>query len=320
MNKRTGTHGNSFNLKKALKVWLMQHAQACVFSMGQLFKNPLGSLLTTAVVGIALALPAGFYLLLENCQRVAANWDNSAQISLFLKLDVGEERALSLANEIRQIQSIAEVEYKSPEAAMLEYQQQTGFDAQAVLEDNPLPAILLLQPELDGLARMDGNQLLQQLRAIPEVDSAQFDRQWIQRLFAIIDIVQQAVAILSLLLAIAVLLIIGNTIRLAIYNRRNEIEVNKLFGATEAFIRRPFLYSGLFHGVGGGILAWGLLSLSLALLDGPVGRLARLYSSDFALQGLSPSELLLLLGVGAGLGLAGSWVSVQRHIKAIEPA
>lgn len=321
MNKRTTNYADRHNLKKTVNIWLLQHAQACVFSIGQLFKNPINSLLTTAVVGIALALPGGFYLLLENCQRVAAGWDNSAQISLFLTLDISEERLIALADEIRQFQGIATVDYISPEAALLEYQQQSGFsDALSALEDNPLPAVLLLQPKLQELSNQESERLLQQLRAMPEVDIAQFDRQWIQRLFAIIDIVQRAVIILSILLAIAVLLIIGNTIRLAIYNRRNEIEVNKLFGATEAFIQRPFLYTGLFHGIGGGLLAWCLLSLSLLLLDSPVTRLAELYSSDFTLRGLSGSALLLLLASGAGLGLGGSWVSVKRHIKAIEPA
>jgi cell division transport system permease protein len=320
MNKRTTSQNNSLNLKRVFNIWLMQHAQACIYSIGQIFKHPVNSLLTTAVVGISLALPTGFYLLLENCQRVAAGWDSSTQISLFLKLDVNEERARSLANKIRQFDGIDSVEFVSRETALKEYQQQSGFNkAISALEENPLPAVLLLQPELNNLTSQQSEQLLQQLRSLAEVDSAQFDRQWIQRLFAIINIVQHVVIILSILLAIAVLLIVGNTIRLAIYNRRTEIEVNKLFGATEAFIQRPFLYSGLFHGIGGSLIAWCLLSMSLLLLDGPVLRLAKLYSSDFSLHGLSVFGLLLLFIGGAALGLVGSWVSVQRHIKAIEP-
>lgn len=320
MNKRTTSQNNSFNLKRVFNIWLMQHAQACIYSVGQIFKNPLNSLLTTAVVGISLALPAGFYLFLDNCQRVAAGWDNSTHISLFLNLNVNEERALSLLDEIQLFEGIANVEYISRDAALDEYKQKSGYsDAIAALQENPLPSILLLQPEIKSLSSQDSEKLMQQLRTLPEVDTAQFDRQWIQRLFAIIDIVQHVVVILSILLAIAVLLVVGNTIRLAIYNRRTEIEVNKLFGATEAFIQRPFLYSGLFHGIGGGFLAWGLLSLSLLMLETPVLRLAELYSSDFSLHGLSYTGFLLLIITGASLGLAGSWVSVQRHIKAIEP-
>ena len=299
----------------------MQHAQACIYSMGQLFKHPLNTLLTTAVVGIALSLPAGFYLLLENCQRVASNWDNSSEISLFLKLDVNEKRTLALMEELRQTQGVVTVDYISSDAALLEFQKQTGLiQALNALESNPLPAIILLQPALQKFSSIESDLLMQKLRTLPEVDTAQFDRQWIQRLFAIIEIVRQGVIVLSVLLALAVLLIVGNTIRLAIYNRRTEIEVNKLFGATEAFIQRPYLYSGLFHGAGGSFLAWLLLSLSLLLLDAPVARLAGLYSSDFKLHSLSIIEFLLLFLGGGVLGLLGSWVSVQRHIKAIEPA
>jgi len=298
----------------------MQHAQACIYSMGQLFKYPLNTLLTTAVVGIALSLPAGFYLLLENCQRVASNWDNSSEISLFLKLDVDEKRTLALMEELRQTQGVVTVDYISSDAALLEFQKQTGLSqAMNALESNPLPAIILLQPALQEFSSIESDLLMQKLRTLPEVDTAQFDRQWIQRLFAIIEIVRQGVIVLSALLALAVLLIVGNTIRLAIYNRRTEIEVNKLFGATEAFIQRPYLYSGLFHGAGGSFLAWLLLSLSLLLLDAPIARLAGLYSSDFKLHSLSIIECLLLFLGGGVLGLLGSWVSVQRHIKAIEP-
>jgi cell division transport system permease protein len=319
MNKRA-TSQNSINLKRAFNIWLMQHAQACIYSIGQLFRNPINSLLTTAVVGISLALPTGFYLLLDNCQRVAAGWDNSTEISLFLKLDIKEERALSLANEIRQFEGIERVVYISREKALSEYQAESGFsDAISALKENPLPSVLLLRPELHTLSNDESEKLMQQLRSLAEVDTAQFDRQWIQRLFAIIDIVQHVVIILSILLAIAVLLIVGNTIRLSIFNRRTEIEVNKLFGATEGFIQRPFLYAGLFHGLGGSLIAWSLLSLSLLLLKTPVLRLSELYSSDFHLYGLSYTGILLLLSAGASLGLAGSWVSVQRHIKAIEP-
>jgi len=319
MNKRA-TSQTSINLKRTFNIWLMQHAQACIYSIGQLFRNPINSLLTTAVVGISLALPTGFYLLLDNCQRVAAGWDNSTEISLFLKLNIEEERALSLADEIRQLEGIRSVNYISREMALSEYQTESGFsDAITALKENPLPAVLLLRPELHMLTNDQSEQLMHQLRSLSEVDTAQFDRQWIQRLFAIIDIVQHVVIILSILLAIAVLLIVGNTIRLAIFNRRTEIEVNKLFGATEAFIQRPFLYAGLFHGLGGSLIAWCLLSLSLLLLKAPVLRLAELYSSEFTLFGLSYIGVLLLLSAGASLGLVGSWVSVQRHIKAIEP-
>ncbi len=299
----------------------MQHAQACVFSLGQLWKNPLNALLTTAVVGIALSLPAGFYLLLENFQRVASSWDNGAEITLFMKQGVSEERILEISGNIREYPNIREVRYVSAEEALRDFQSQSGFDNTLVLlDENPIPALLLIQPAVGEMADSESSKLMTTLRELEEVDSAQFDKQWIQRLFAIIEIVRKAVLLLGVMLAMAVLLIVGNTIRLAIYNRKSEIEVNKLFGATDAFIQRPFLYSGLFHGLGGSILAWALLSFSLQLLESPVSRLAQLYSSGFVLQGLSAKGLAGLFVAGALLGLVGSWTSVKRHIRAIEPA
>ena len=321
MNRRSSQSTSRYNLKKLFSVWLMQHAQACVFSLGQLWKNPLNALLTTAVVGIALSLPAGFYLLLENFQRVASSWDNGAEITLFMKQGVSEERILEISGNIREYPNIREVRYVSAEEALRDFQSQSGFDNTLVLlDENPIPALLLIQPAVGEMADSESSKLMTTLRELEEVDSAQFDKQWIQRLFAIIEIVRKAVLLLGVMLAMAVLLIVGNTIRLAIYNRKSEIEVNKLFGATDAFIQRPFLYSGLFHGLGGSILAWALLSFSLQLLESPVSRLAQLYSSGFVLQGLSAKGLAGLFVAGALLGLVGSWTSVKRHIRAIEPA
>ena len=321
MNRRSSQSTSRYNLKKLFSVWLMQHAQACVFSLGQLWKSPLNALLTTAVVGIALSLPAGFYLLLENFQRVASSWDNGAEITLFMKQGVSEERILEISGNIREYPNIREVRYVSAEEALRDFQSQSGFDNTLVLlDENPIPALLLIQPAVGEMADSESSKLMTTLRELEEVDSAQFDKQWIQRLFAIIEIVRKAVLLLGVMLAMAVLLIVGNTIRLAIYNRKSEIEVNKLFGATDAFIQRPFLYSGLFHGLGGSILAWALLSFSLQLLESPVSRLAQLYSSGFVLQGLSAKGLAGLFVAGALLGLVGSWTSVKRHIRAIEPA
>ena len=322
MNKRSSFTGSRYNVRKALSTWLLQHAQASIFSLGQIFKHPLNSLLTTAVVGIALSLPAGFYLLLDNSQRVASEWDSSSEISLFLRYELEEEQALALARELEQWPSIARVDYVSREQALQEFLSHTGSTATmgVALDENPLPPVLLLQPEMRGMDIKDSEQMMARLRSLEDVDTAQFDRQWIERLFAIIEIVRKGVIILAIGLAIAVLVIVGNTIRLAIYNRRSEIEVNKLFGASDAFIQRPFLYSGLFHGIGGGLLAWAMLSLSLFLMHSPVSRLAALYASQFQLQGLDLLESLALLGIGATLGLGGSWLAVKRHIRDIEPA
>jgi cell division transport system permease protein len=308
------------DLQRLLLVWLGQHAQACLFSAGQMFRNPVGALLTAAVIGISLALPAGFYLVLANAQQVTAGWGGTARITLFLKIDVAEERGRALAEELAARPAIEEVQYISRQEALAEYQRMSGFaEALSALPENPLPAVILLQPSSAGLAGAAGEALIAELRALPEVDTGQFDRQWVQRLFALLDILKRAIVILAALLALAVLLIIGNTIRLAIINRREEIEINKLFGATNAFIRRPFLYAGLLHGVAGAILAWLLLSFALELMVGPVSKLADLYGSGFRLSGLGPREVLALAAGGGLLGLAGSWLAVHRHLREIGP-
>jgi len=316
--KRTTKRGHSSNLRRSLTIWLIHHAQAFIFSLGQMSKNPVGSFFTTAVIGISLSLPAGFYLLLDNTQRLTDTWDGAMQINLFLKYNVSGENASSLVQTLQNHADIEEVKFIDRDEALEEYRNNSGFaDALSSLEDNPLPIVLLLQPAEKAIASVESNKLLDYLHSLEEVESAQLDRQWASRLFAIIDLFQRAVIILSTLLAFAVLLIVGNTIRLSIYNRRSEIEINQLFGATDGFIQRPFMYSGLIHGVAGSIMAWLLIFTSLKLLQPPVLHLSSLYQSDFHLENLNAAESLILILAGACLGLIGSWIAVQRHIKSI---
>lgn len=303
-----------------LKTWLLQHMQAAVYSLGQLARNPGGSLMTIAVIGIALALPAGFYLVLDNAKRVTGNWDMTLQIAVYLKQDVGAESARQLAGTLRDETDIQSVRTISSKEALNEFRELSGFAAAIdALRENPLPAVLLIQPAAAASDTASFDKLLSRLRDLPEVDQAKFDRQWLQRLQAIIDTVQRAVLVLSFVLGLAVLLIVGNTIRLGIYNRRAEIEITKLFGATDAFIQRPFLYTGFWYGLLGTTFAWLLITAAVLLLSGPVRDLAMLYASDYRLSGASFLQFLALFGAGIGLGLGGSWLSVQRHIRAIEP-
>jgi cell division transport system permease protein len=306
---------------RVLQVWLLQHLQALVFSLGQLARNPLGSLMTAAVIGISLALPAGFYLILDNARQVATGWDGSVQITLFLRLDVPDEQAQALAARLKANQEIASVKFISRAEALAEYRRLSGFaEALDALEDNPLPAVLLIKPTASAQELRDYETLLESLKRLPEVEAAQFDRQWVRRLHAILIIVQRSVLILASLLALAVLLIVGNTIRLGIYNCRSEIEITKLFGATDAFIQRPFLYTGMWYGLFGSLLAWLLIAIAFLLLQKPGSDLARLYGSDFQLGGLGPPQLAMLVGSGLLLGLVGSWLAVKRHLRAIEPS
>ena len=300
--------------------WLLQHARAFFFSLGQLYRKPAGALMSISVIGISLALPAGFYSLLENALRATSQLDASPHISLFLSPDIDRARAMALADELRARADIIEVSIISPDEALAEYKQNAGFTgAMDALEHNPLPYVLVARPQSGSVLDAGNDALLAELETLAEVDIGQFDWQWARRLHQIIELVQRAVMIVAALFAGAVLLVVGNTIRMAVYNRRQEIEVHKLFGASDAFIARPFLYSGIFHGIAGSLLAWLMLEASIALLQGPVTRLADLYGSRFSLVALSPGETLGLVLIGAGLGLAGSWLSVKRHLRAIEP-
>ena len=314
-NKRAPT-----GIGKGLAIRLAQHAQAFVFSLGQLCANPLGALMTAAVIGISLALPTGFYLLLENAQRLNTGWETSSSISLFLRQDFPDSKVPALAERLRGWDGVEQVTVLSRERALEEYRVLSGFGkAIDLLEDNPLPNVLLIKPGPERLTPSGSQPLLEKLRELPAVDTAQFDRQWVQRLFLIMEITQRAILVLSLILGIAVLLIIGNTIRLAVYNRRQEIEINKLFGATNAFIQRPFLYYGMLQGMAGGLIACVLLEASVLILHDPVSRLSLLYNRSFQLDTLGLRGVLSVTAGGGLLGVCGAFLSVRRHIRAIDP-
>ncbi len=302
-----------------LRIWLSQHLQALVASVGRLYRLPLPSLMTTAVIAIALALPTAFLLLLVNVERVTGGWESSARVSLFIKQDVAAPRYRALADELLGRQAVAAVEVVTPEAALDEFRRLSGFhEALELLDSNPLPPVLVVQPSA-GLTPSGIDELVAQLRTLAEVDQLRLDQEWVQRLHAIMQLVQRGVWVIAALLAIAVILVIGNTIRLDILNRRDEIVIAKLIGATDAFIRRPFLYEGIWYGAAGGLVAALLIEGGRLLLGGPARELALLYGSGFVIQGLTLSEFSQLTGFGALLGLVGSWTAVGRHLAAIEP-
>lgn len=320
MNKRRAQTGSPDGVRKVVRVWMAQHLLALEASIGHLRRNLAGNLFSIAVIGISLALPAGFYLVLDNIQRVMENWDGTIQIALYLKPEITDERAASIRQELATREVIEQISLITREQALEEYKRLSGFaEALDAMGENPLPSMLLIQPRAEVLTSAQGEALLQELGSLPEVESAQYDRQWVKRFIAILHILKRGVIILSTLLSVAVLLIIGNTIRLSIINRRAEIAINKLFGATNAYIQRPFLYSGLIFGLAGSLIAWALLVLTTLIMRNPVDQLALLYNSEFRLQGLNPVEFLVLLLAGSGLGLLGSWIAVGRHIRDTEP-
>jgi cell division transport system permease protein len=295
------------------------HRSVALDSLRRVFHNPLGSLMTWLVIGIALALPGGLYIALHNLEQLSAGWDGSPQISLFLRGNSDDAAGRALAATVARRAGVAAADYLSPADALAEFRELSGFgEVIEHLDSNPLPAVILVQPDA-GAGADSMRRLLEELKALPEVEQAVLDMEWVQRLYAMLAIGQRLALALALLLALGVLLVIGNTIRLAIESRRNEIVVVKLVGGTDAFVRRPFLYTGVWFGLGGGLIAWLILAAGVAWLGDPVAALAGLYQSEFALGGLSPGQVLALWLSGAALGWLGAWLAVSRHLGAIEP-
>ncbi len=317
-----GRAGASFgqSVFSRLRSYLLRHLQTLFYALGELVRRPFATLMTAAVIGIALALPAGLHVLLKNVQHVVSGWDGAAQVSLFLDTATTDAQAHLLAERLRDRPDVEQVHYISAAEAMEEFRRLSGFgDALDALEENPLPPVLVVQPTLAHSGPAQVQRLLEQLSGERGVALAQLDMQWIKRLFALMEMGERGLWVLASLLAATVLLVVGNTIRLGIQNRKEEIVVTKLIGGTDAFIRRPFLYSGLWYGIFGGAVAFLLVELSLLSLQGPVRSLAGLYNSSFRLATLDLATAGAILGGGVLLGLGGSWLAVGRHLRAIEP-
>ena len=247
-NRRQSQHHWQDILRRRLspRIFLQRHAQVALDSLGRLYRNWAASLMTAAVIAIALAMPSGLYLLLGNLERLSGTWDGQASLSVFLKQDISDDKAADLVAQVSDWPGVESVQLITPAQALEEFGQQSGFtDVLGVLEENPLPYVLIVLPAGDSIEPLAASALRERFSKLPETALAQLDLQWVQRLAAILDIAQRVILIISALLALAVMLVIGNTIRLEIQNRREEILVTKLIGATNGFVRRPFLYGGV---------------------------------------------------------------------------
>lgn len=302
-----------------LETWAHLHWQNAIGSLARLVRQPFASLLTVLVIGITLALPATMHLVVKNAASLSRSWDNALDFSVYLNEDVGQDDAASIADIIGQRADVESVTLIPADDALAQFRDQSGFGpALDYLSSNPLPHTLVVRP---SAANTEQSMLLlsEELGNLPEADFVQVDTEWVQRFLAILDILRQTVAIGAVLLGVAIVVIIGNTIRLDIQNRREEIEVTKLIGASNAFVRRPFLYSGFWYGLGGGSLALGLVAYGLHAIREPAARLAGLYGSSFSVLSLDGRESGLILGTGVLLGLIGSWLAATRHMRRIEP-
>lgn len=319
-SSESGASQSKLSLSVRFKAYLKDHRRVVGESLKRLLSQPLSSAMTWMVIGIALALPVGFYVSLGNIQALGHRWEGTAQISLFLHQRVSEQAIERLSDELRSWPEVDEIHIISRDDALKEFQTLSGFaDVLSHLDHNPLPVVIELLPTAEHSDSESAQLLLNRLQKLPPIELAQLDLEWVQRLAAMLRLGQRMALGLVILLSTGVLLVIGNTIRLEIENRRDEIIVAKLVGATDAFVRRPFLYTGILYGLGGGLVASIVVACGLALMNKPVATLAGLYQSNFQLLGLSFADTFSLWMMSAFLGFFGAWFSVSRHLDDLEP-
>ncbi|MEM1263905.1 MAG: permease-like cell division protein FtsX [Pseudomonadota bacterium] len=313
------TLNESVRRSNPIGAWFLRHAQVSVETIGRLVRTPIATLLTGLVIAITLALPALGHLTVQNARALSGGWQEAIDFSVFFTMETEQAAAEQLASIIAQRADVAAVRFVSAEEAAAGFGDDAGFAAALEsLGENPLPHAVVVRPAAGA-----SSALIDALRAdlanLPEADIVQLDTAWVQRFHALLELVQRAVGLLAIFFAVAIIVVIGNTIRLDIENRRDEIVVVKLVGGSNGFIRRPFLYSGFLVGLVGGLLAIGLVWLALTLIDAPVQRLAGLYGGGFELRGLSLAETAIVGSAGAVLGWVGSFVATARHLRQIEP-
>ncbi len=303
-----------------IRAWARRHAYSFLSSLGALTRQPIASAMTLIVLAVALTLPTALHVALENVRAVSQNWERLDTLSVFLDQEIEEEPARRLGSRLTLWEQIAAVDPISPEQGLADLTGQLALDNVAeelasALPDQPLPWVLEVTPEDTVVV----SSLVSRLEREEGVSSVVVDLKWLERLDAMIAVLGQLIGLLAVLFAVGVAFIIANTIRMDIQNRREEIEVMALVGATPAFIRRPFLYTGLWYGLIGGTLAWLTVRFGLIALSGPVGELSGSYNADFQLR--PPAiEIIVLLIAGSGLfGVLGSWLVVNQHLKRINP-
>jgi cell division transport system permease protein len=301
--------------------YFSRHAQVLIGSLGRIVHQPVSALMTMGVIAVALALPLFLSLLLQNARSATGNWNEAYDLSVYMDKKAGAARVQALAKQLRQRGDVAAVRLITAEQALAEFRSDSGFGtALDALEDNPLPDTLVVTPTLAASTPQGTESLKAAIAAMSDVQTVQIDTEWVKRLHAMLDLLRRVVLLTGGLLGIGIVLIVSNTIRLDILNRRAEIEVMKLVGASDGFTRRPFLYTGIWYGLGGGLLALLLVAVASTVLARPVAHLAFLYGSAFSLEGLKIVTGLAVLGLAVGLSWIGSWLAATRHIRSIEPA
>jgi len=297
--------------------WLLSHARAASFAFSEFTRSPIANFITVCVIGIAIALPLGFYVLLKNLQAVDSTWNTSAPtISLYLTSNTSAEQTNSLIQTLRADPRVSQVNYISPEQGLKLFEKNTPFSSAIQLfQQNPIPGVITVLPTLHNQNPDAINALFTTLKAMPYVDIAQLDMNWVTRLYDMIAIGKKITKALSLLFGFGVVLIIGHTLRSSLSNHINEIQVMRLIGATNGYIRRPLLYRGTLYGLLSGVTAWVLITVFLNTLQSPVSKLAETYKTPFQLQALEFSQGMVLLGISALLGLISAWLITTQFLN-----
>ncbi|MCG7601680.1 permease-like cell division protein FtsX [Halomonas sp. McH1-25] len=315
---RRGARSHRTGLDSRLRAWSRHHRAMARDSAHRLLRRPLGSLLTMVAIAIALILPCALWLVMDSAKALDTELDESATLTVYLSASLGEHQAMDVADTLRAQPGVAGARLVTAAEGMAEFQQALGLeDALSELEENPLPASIIVSPR--DVSPQAVNELSGQLDDVEGVDEVRLDMAWLERLNRLAELGQRLTLALGVLFGLGVLLIVGNTIRLAVESRRQEIEVVTLIGATHAFVRRPFLYSGAWYGLGGGLLAWGMLTLGGQWLAAPVQALAQSYGATFVMPSLGTEGSAILLVSSTLLGWLGSWIAVSRHLKDIRP-
>lgn len=301
-----------------LKPWFISHARVARASATRLIATPVSSFLTVFVIAVSLLLPALLFALNDNLRTVTSEFQESARISLYLVSDLAESEGLQISEDLLANPDVSAVTYISSSAALAEFSAASGLGAVLTeLPSNPLPATILVTPtSLDPTLI---TALADTLAMRPEVDLAQVDSQWLQRLAAVSRLIAVIGTGLAVIVVLGLFVIVGNTIKLAIENRRSEISVIKLVGGTDSFIARPFLYSGLLFGGAGGLLAVVLQLIVLAIFNSPLQDLLSLYDSSFDLRGFSFTSAVTLVVLGSAIGWTAALFASYRHIRSLDP-
>ena len=301
-------------------IFFAYHIQAALGSLNSLCRKPLATTMTVLVIAITLVLPALFWVMTDNIKQLTINWQRGGHISLYLKSPLSSQEEMAFLVRVRAAPGVGQATLKTSAEGLAELQQQEGMDdIMQYLPENPLPAVVEIVPAvgIDSPTKLE--QLFMQLKAYPQVEQAKIDMQWVGRLQAILGFTAKLAQAFMVLLALAVLLIVGNTLRLAVHSRHEEIQVLKLIGAKDSFIVRPFLYAGIWYGLAGAVFAVLLVNIFMLSLTLVANQLAAVYQMHYSLVGLSIRQISLLTLSAIVLGWLGACVSVKRQLAAIEP-